>query len=46
MNYSASSPYRFNAHDLLAKAQQLESDGADLLILDCMGYSTPMKKYN
>ncbi|QTB21705.1 AroM family protein [Lysinibacillus sphaericus] len=43
VNYSASSPYRFNAHDLLAKAQQLESDGADLLILDCMGYSTPMK---
>lgn len=44
VNFSASSPYYFNAHDLLAKAQQLEYEGADLLILDCMGYSTPMKK--
>ncbi|MEK5232962.1 AroM family protein [Lysinibacillus sp. FSL K6-0232] len=41
--FSASSPYRFNDQDLLAKAQQLESQGSDLLILDCMGYSTTMK---
>ncbi len=43
VTFSASSPYRFNAQHLLAKAQLLEDEGADLLILDCMGYSTTMK---
>ncbi|KPN95569.1 AroM family protein [Lysinibacillus sp. ZYM-1] len=43
VSFSASSPYCFNAQDLLAKAQQLQYNGADLLILDCMGYSTHMK---
>ena len=43
VSFSASSPYHFNAQDLLAKAQQLADHGADLLILDCMGYSTTMK---
>ncbi|WP_155592657.1 AroM family protein [Lysinibacillus cavernae] len=43
VTFSASSPYRFDAQDLLTKAQQLQKHGADLLILDCMGYSTTMK---
>jgi len=43
VTFSASSPYQFNAQHLLAKAQLLEYQGADLLILDCMGYSTTMK---
>ena len=43
VTFSASSPYHFDNQHLLSKAQQLEEQGADLLILDCMGYSTTMK---
>lgn len=43
VTFSASSPYHFDNQHLLTKAQQLEEQGADLLILDCMGYSTTMK---
>ncbi|QQP11865.1 AroM family protein [Lysinibacillus agricola] len=43
VTFEASSPYRFNEQDLLAKAKSLEIRGAELLILDCMGYSTAMK---
>ena len=43
--FAASSPYHFDKHDLLAKAKLLEQQGAELLILDCMGYSNTMKNH-
>ncbi|GLC88141.1 AroM family protein [Lysinibacillus piscis] len=43
VTFGASSPYHFNEQHLLATAQQLQSQGAELLILDCMGYSSTMK---
>jgi len=43
VTFAASSPYRFNEQDLLLKAKGLQLHGAELLILDCMGYSTAMK---
>ncbi|MGN4123982.1 AroM family protein [Lysinibacillus sphaericus] len=42
-SYAASSPYHYNEKDLLAKAKALHLQGAEMLILDCMGYSTTMK---
>ncbi|WP_238602212.1 AroM family protein [Lysinibacillus parviboronicapiens] len=41
--YAASSPYHYNEQHLLGKAKKLQQQGADILILDCMGYSTTMK---
>ncbi|GEM_PF-4491055 len=43
VTFQASSPYQYNEQDLLEKAKGLELLGAELLILDCMGYSTSMK---
>lgn len=41
--FAASSPYYFDKKDLLTKAKLLEQQGAELLILDCIGYSNTMK---
>ncbi|WP_107839567.1 AroM family protein [Metasolibacillus meyeri] len=44
VSFAASSPYHFNEQHLLMAAQKLAARGADLLILDCMGYSNSIKK--
>lgn len=44
VSFAASSPYHFNEQHLFMTAQKLEAQGADLLILDCMGYSHTMKE--